>query len=402
MGVVFFAGGVSASAAPRAAWPQAERASLAEPLPKEARETKEWSMLLFLNGNNNLDGWATEDLLEMERVGSQAGFHVVVQWSSLERKKTERRYIQKRPEGAPADQVHSPVIEDMGLVDMGDWRTLAEFLEWGIENFPARKHFVAVWDHGTGWHELRASDISQDDFTGNWITTQQLGWALKRAAQKLGHPVDFYASDACLMGMLEVATELSPSVRIYGGSVADIPVTGWPYEAFLAEWSERPEITAEELGKLLSQTYFEHYRAEPKKKGATFSIFDLGQLGPVLDGVRGLKDALLSLPASELPKLRDAMLPVYDYTIDYGDLGMMIDALQGARLAGGAPEKLRTALGSFVLTNVATPSFSKSQGVSLWIPGAMKWYKKYLAQYRGLRFSRETEWERVASLFANY
>ncbi len=142
-----------------------------------AAEQKEWTFLLFLNGNNNLDDFGTLNMNQMETVGSSDKVNLVVQWASLEHR-TVRRVLVKK-DNDPRN-VTSPVLENMGMVDMGDHRKLAEFIRWGVTNYPAKKYFVAVWNHGSGWHRMErvrrggvaAQDISFDDFTGNLITTE--------------------------------------------------------------------------------------------------------------------------------------------------------------------------------------------------------------------------------------
>ena len=61
-------------------------------------------------------------------------------------------------------------------------------------------------------------DISFDDRTGHSIKTEELGQAMQEIASRLGHKVDIYASDACLMGMVEVADQMKASVDYFIGS----------------------------------------------------------------------------------------------------------------------------------------------------------------------------------------
>ena len=169
---------------------------------------KEWTVLVFLNGNNNLDSFGAVNINQMEKVGSTPDINIVVQWASYASDRTKRLYIQK---GNGTSAVTSPVVEDFPRVDMGDVKTLNDFIAWGIQKYPAKHYFIDVWDHGGGWHRgtLRPYDISLDEFTGHLITTKQLGQAMAQAAGLIGHKVDIYGSDACMMAMAEVATEIS-------------------------------------------------------------------------------------------------------------------------------------------------------------------------------------------------
>ena len=45
---------------------------------------KEWTYLVFMNGNNNLDSYGAMDINELESIGSTDKINVVVQWASLD------------------------------------------------------------------------------------------------------------------------------------------------------------------------------------------------------------------------------------------------------------------------------------------------------------------------------
>ncbi len=74
---------------------------------------------------------------------------------------------------------------------MGDYKNFIDFVMWGVQKFPAKKYFVVIWNHGSGWHSLMnllsrskhnhspTSDISHDDYTGNKITTVEMGYAFR-------------------------------------------------------------------------------------------------------------------------------------------------------------------------------------------------------------------------------
>ncbi|HEY8280004.1 MAG TPA: hypothetical protein VIH99_10285, partial [Bdellovibrionota bacterium] len=95
--------------------------------PSRAAE-KEWTFLLFLNGNNNLDSYGALNINQMEEVGSSDQVNLVVQWASLANHGTKRLYVQKDND---TRRVTSPVVQDMGNADMGDVRVLEDFIRWG-------------------------------------------------------------------------------------------------------------------------------------------------------------------------------------------------------------------------------------------------------------------------------
>ncbi|MGZ3701591.1 MAG: clostripain-related cysteine peptidase, partial [Bdellovibrionota bacterium] len=105
---------------------------------------KEWTFLLYLNGNNNLDSFGKLNLNQMEAVGSSDSVNLVAEWASLENGDTRRLLIKKDSDSV---NVTSPALQNLGQTDMGDAKTLEDFIRWGITAYPAKHYFVAVWDH---------------------------------------------------------------------------------------------------------------------------------------------------------------------------------------------------------------------------------------------------------------
>lgn len=107
------------------------------------QDLKEWTVLVFLNGHNNLDYFGSKDINEMEQVGSTDQMNIVVQWASLANGNTKRLYV---TQDADANKVSSVPVEEMSPVDMGDYRNLVEFIRWGAKNFPPS---TTSWTSGT-------------------------------------------------------------------------------------------------------------------------------------------------------------------------------------------------------------------------------------------------------------
>jgi len=126
---------------------------------------KDWTVLVYLAADNDLAPFGLIDINEMEQVGSTDSVDVLVQFDgSKEHSPGDegscRYHIQKDND---MKKITSPVIEDMGEVDMGSKQTLTEFLQWGMTNYPSEKYFLIIWNHGNGWYQ--SLDESSIDFT---------------------------------------------------------------------------------------------------------------------------------------------------------------------------------------------------------------------------------------------
>ncbi|MDR3606049.1 MAG: clostripain-related cysteine peptidase [Oligoflexia bacterium] len=378
---------------------------------------KDWTLLVYLNGDNNLDSFGTTNLEQMETVGSTDHLNIVVQWASLQNGKTQRLLVQK---STNPSSVTSPVLQDMGVVDMGDWHTLESFIEWGAKNFPAKHYFVDVWDHGSGWHAIQIensavrpghryhpTDISWDDNSGNSITTQQLGQAIAQASQAIGQKIDIYGSDACLMGMVEVAGELRDSVSYFLGSQEVEPGAGWPYDAFLRRWTAQPDLTAAQIATALAEEYGKSYTdGSSGGSSATMAVYDLSQQDQIENAIANLKASILKLDASDLAKVTAAASSTQSFAYrDYGDLHDFVTRIGSASTRGVAPtdiEGVLTAFQNYVVSNDVTPNFNGlANGVSIWLPKNQGEFADYSSNYEAMAFEGRTGWSQALKQMYN-
>lgn len=364
---------------------------------------REWTFLIFLNGNNNLDSFGSMNLNQIEKVGSNDKVNVVVQWASLKNKKVQRLFMQK--DNNPR-KVTSPVVQDLGKADMGDWRSLVDFVQWGMTNYPAKHYFLDVWDHGSGWHSISAkaksagfhpSDISWDDTTGNFISTKQLGQAMKEISSFLGRKFDVYGSDACLMAMAEVASEMKDSVAYFVGSQELEPGEGWPYDDFLkALNSKTSEVSPAEFSTILTEEYKKAYQGgQYGKKEITLSAFDLSKTDALHQAVAALGQRLAAIdPSVRKDVITAARATQYFFYEDYGDMIDFLDQMEKKNIDLGqrVGNDIRTAVNSYVIANAVTKDYQRAHGVAFWIPSNMSTYRSYIDRYSDLEFQTQTNW----------
>lgn len=366
---------------------------------------KEWTFLVYINGHNNLDSYGAENIKGMEKVGSSDKLNIVVQWASEDNGDTRRLLIQK--DTTNSQNVTSPVVQSLPRVDMGDYHSLTNFVQWGVQNYPAKHYFIAVWNHGNGWHlqnttgDMHANDISWDDNSGNHITTEQLGVAMGEAAKIIGHKVDIYGSDACLMAMAEVAGEMKDSVSVFVGSQETEPGDGWPYATFLADWAKNPTMTAQQVGATLSKDYTSAYNGGIYgKQDVTFSAFDMSHYDSLIAAVKTLAADLNGLSGSQLKAVKSAASNAQAfYDADYKDLFDFVAGVEKSNLQMQATTltDVKKAVQTFVIAVDSTSGYKDAHGLSIWLPTYSYDYSQYSDRYQGLAFDKATGWSQFLS-----
>lgn len=359
---------------------------------------KEWTFLVFINGHNNLSSYGESNIIDMEKVGSTADVNIVVEWGS-ESEMTKRLYIEKSKDSS---KVNSPALKQMKNYDMGDYKNLQEFIKWGVEKYPAKHYFITVWNHGSGWHKRvltqtpTVRDISYDDESGNHITIEQLGKVLEETKKIIGHNVDIYGSDACLMQMIEVAGEMSDSVDYVVGSEETIPVEGWPYLTFLKKWVTTPMMSPSELSVLLSKEYLAGYReggVYGLQSDITFSALDMSKLNGLYSSISDLSKSLVQLNDISFAKVKSASNSTIEFTEgDYKDLGDFVFQLKKKNISGleTVLTNVENSLTDVVLSVDNDDKYKVAKGLAIWIPGRSN--SSYQPRYNNLKSSAATGW----------
>jgi hypothetical protein len=364
---------------------------------------KEWTVLVYLNGFNDLDAAGKMNLNQMESVGSSDQVNVVVEWGSISAPTSTKRMLVAKD--SDINKVTSPVLEELGKVDMGDPATLKTFLNWGIQKFPANHYLVVVWDHGSGWHltgsngHVHAQDISWDDLSGNAITTEDLGRVIREVSQDLGRKIDIYSSDACLMAMGEVAGEMSGAIDYFAGSQELEPDSGWPYDVILADLVANPGQSPADLANLIAKSYVKSYEGSDD---ATFSVLDMSQFARFEGAAGAFADALASLSKTGRAATLKQVKVTQSYSGDYGDLGDFARRLQGkVGIDAAVIANVQQALHNLVIANYMTDKYPNTHGLSVWLPLDAKTYRGLSKPYSGLTFEHDSHWSKAISSYLN-
>ncbi len=358
-----------------------------------ATESKDWNFLIFLNGINSLDSYGALNINQMEEIGSNDKMNIIVQWGSLSRSGVQRLLIKKDKN---TSAVTSPVVQNMGAVDMGDWHQLVDFANWAQDQYPAKHTFIVVWNHGNGWHRPNfvIKDISFDDRTGHSIKTEELGQAMQEIASRLGHKVDIYASDACLMGMVEVADQMKASVDYFIGSQDLEPGAGWPYNTFLQKWQAQPTASALEVSKLLSHEYKAAYTGGIYgNDSATMSVFDLKFMDDYHQAIKNFTAEMVQISSAKKSAVVQALKDSkYFAMTDYRDMMDFTNNLMASSLIKKTGEDLKAAHNKLVVANDQNQD-NVTHGLSIWLPSDLSEYERYSERYENLEFNKNTKWK---------
>ena len=349
--------------------------------PVKAAVEREWLVLVFINGVNDLGllGFADKSVNDMEKVGSSDSMAVVVEYGILGQDGSPSRNVKFQrgsktiyvTKDADTANITSPVIYSSNEADMGSAANLVRFVKRGVRKYPAKKVAVILWNHGGG-----RLGISWDDVSKNHMEVDQLGKALGQIKALLGRNIDVFATDACLMQMAGVAYEFKNSADVIVGSEEVIPGDSYPYDAFLTQMAANPGIGSEAVARAMVDTYGSYYVGQP----VTLSAIRTSAMG----GFVGLLNNWLGRVASDrqaftvaaAQALVDSVykFPAADAAADSKDLYNYISkvnaglgiASPGAKAAGVELQKYIK--NNLVIRATRLPGMLDTHGLAIYIP----------------------------------
>ncbi len=379
--------------APPAPQPPAPPPPAPEPPPAPGPQQKKWCVMVYSASDNNLYRFMQSDLDEAERVGSTETMHVIAQTDHGPRNGTAQR-IELVQDNTPG--LKAPIKEDLGSYNMSAPESLASFVKWGMDNYPAEHYMLIISDHGDGW-----KGAAQDWSHNGWMSTPDIESGLKQAREQTGKKIDVLGFDACLMASAEVAHQLKDEVDFLVASQEVEGGAGWEYNRVLSE------DTLKSLDKQLAVTRF---NMEPAAVAshivrvaegnqddlATMSAIDTSKMPAVVKALDNFADAMATSQVSKekFSTAADETQGFYDYK-DLTDFANKVkDSVQGEDCyLAGAAERLTRAVGNAVIAEQHSDNYPNAHGMSIELSNTSG------DDYSRLKLAQDTQWnEAVTSM----
>ena len=357
--------------------------------PPPGPQKKKWTVLLYSASDNNLVSFMSSDVNELEAVGSDANTNLVVQFDP--RGGECKRYLLEKD--SDPNVINSPMLSNMGQVDMADPRTLAEFIKWGEQNYPAEHYVLIISDHGNGWKGA----ISDDSAHGSWMDMPEIKAGLAAAQAETGIKLDVVGYDCCLMANTEVGYEMKDVANYLVASEQTEGADGWPYtRVFTGKvlqtlqrcLRDKIEIDPREFAiKVVKSS-----DGFPATK--TMSATDLGQMPEFALVIDVLADKLMATqtPKETLKAIARSTQSFYGFK-DIGDFCTRIinePAISDQGLKTSAQLVLDILKTKVVIAEEHIPSY-KTHGLTMEIPS----YGGTGSGYGDLDFAKETKWKQA-------
>jgi len=370
--------------------------SFGTPAAVAAESLADYTVLVYMNGSDlesgggegDPAGAATQDLQEMMEAGAGDRINVVVetggtlQWAHPDISSEANQRWLVTPDGL------EQVADDFGPLNMGESKTLTDFITWGVKNYPAKKYALVMWDHGGG----AVSGFGVDEqFDGDALTLSEIQQALRVAKQQTNQTFEMIGFDACLMATVEVAVTLEPYARYMVASEEIEPGHGWEYTSILQAIDNRPAITGDQLGKVIVDSYRTHAAGD---EIITLSVIDLQQINKVKGAFETFLKSLRVEDEKLLTRIAAARAQAEEYGVDlangeYTDMIDLVDFVNHAKSEAPAQAGLVVdAVKRAVVYNMTAAYHPNSHGLSIYFPlRDRKDFAQNMQTYRTTGFS---------------
>ena len=182
--------------------PVSTETSVSEEKPPLSKAT----LLIYMCGSSleTTGGSATANIRELLGARIDDGANIVIQTGGA------RKW---RGFDIPSDRlarysVQGGELVELGetaLANMGEAKTLADFVQWGTQAYPAEETSLVLWNHGGGFIKGACFD---ELFSGDSLTVTEIAAAL--SACNLSQKFAFICFDACKMACFDTAASISP------------------------------------------------------------------------------------------------------------------------------------------------------------------------------------------------
>jgi hypothetical protein len=380
------------------------------PVAQPTGDRAAWTVLVYLDGDNNLERDAVIDFNEMELVGSTDQVKIVVQFDRIGAVapwdddsngnwETNKRFLVTRDDDP--DAIRSQELEDLGELNMGDPQTLVDFAVWGMQTYPAERYALILWDHGASWAGIAFDDTNGED----GINMPELDAALRTIQQQTGRRIDLIGFDACLMAQIDVALVTAPYADVFVASAELEPNTGWAWDLLLRRLVDNPRQDAAAFGAVIVDSYREFYEAGSDPT-VTLSAFDLTRANDLRQKLNALSDAMMSGMGESYTAIAEARSFVDVYSqpapdefsaVDLGHFARLV-VDRGARPAVAEPARaLYEAIDQARIAEWNGGFHANSTGLSIFFPQYAQLYPPIYGQ--GSPLPQQTSWGDFLSAF---
>lgn len=278
--------------------------------------TNSWTVMIYLDGDNNLELFSLIDFNEMEtgllnavNSGSRGllgNMNVIVlidrgwygtfyttdqdgtSWTNTRLYRilpdADATYFgSERLDDGSGAMRHIP---DLGEMNMGSSNTLNFLMGYAKTNYPAQNYALVLWDHGAGVQYICVDETSSSNRLYLDIIRRSISNYFNGSSK-----LNIFGFDACFMGTAEVAFEFRDVAKYMVASMFTEDSFGWAYDTLFGSFhgTDDPKLLSDSVfAKRIVETYRDFHEEHRNNWGDTLSAVDLSKMTALKTGIDAL------------------------------------------------------------------------------------------------------------------
>ncbi len=292
---------------------------------------QEWTIMVYMAGDNNLSSDMAYALGEIKSVANDLGItpndrvsflayydsgaltvpsfnfdftNPAAPIRKITNKETIKRFRTKNELKALAAKHAGVTVEDESVeTSSATAYGIMNFVDWCInqQGHKATNYALIFSGHSFGFH---GTSFMRDENPVSYMTIDRFKWALEQVVgeQLLGQKIGILGFDSCVMSMLEIGYEFRALADFLVASEGSIPNAGWGYGNIIRHFAANTSPKeAREVAEQLVKSYIERQQDSAiGGQSIDISAWDLGKVEAVAKAVNDLGKTLytkLNLPA---------------------------------------------------------------------------------------------------------
>ena len=346
-----------------------------------------WTIMVYLDGDNDMDGYAQMELDEIKSVSISGNMTVLILYDGYGNGNSHL-YVARNNSFEEISLGSANPLWD-SEVNMGSYITLRDFIAYSMENYPAKYCMLELWGHGNGW-----MGMCQDSDSGDRLTIKEI----KNALSDANGSIDIVIYTACGMGEIENAYELIGYADYLIASEESVFATGLPHENIIEDIVKNSSISPYELAKKIVDEFSIYYQSA---KIATISAIDINKLGNLTYAIDEFSQILVSENGAYHTEIAEAYNKTESFSgigiVDIYDFAYNIQKnFENHTLCQAAQAVMENATKA-TLSEWHGSSHQNAHGIGIYFPS----YGGCLDLYKNTDFACHTYWDEFLSTFYN-
>lgn len=341
----------------------------------------EYTLLMYVCGStleyddeySQLVGAATEDIQEMVQTSNQPDdVNIVIQTGGSTHWATT--YDISASDTCRFHVRNNQLINDSKTANsnMGLSSTLESFLTWGMQEYPAKKYALVLWNHGGAVHGV----CSDENFGGDMLKTSEVANAMKNALATTGdEKFEWIGYDACIMNYADNIAVISDYAKYMVCSQELENGDGWAYDRWFPTLYSNPLVDTPTLLDKICNTFVSQY-GSTSSNDQQLSALDLSKASDFVSAFKSYTSSFTTETAYNNISSAFSSTPLTFGEDCYG-LADMISFLtkMKSKYSSISTTDLENATKALVLSNVYGKKYSSNKpcGVNVFFAKSLDW-----------------------------